>query len=463
MRPFEPDGVYAGIPYRVLPDASVEVMMPGGLVKFKNVDQLLAVVNAAPAITVTTQSIMPRAALSNLDASNGCVSALTAPFAVVPRQQERFNRDGRIDYSSMSLIDLMRHIHGIALAVARIEAESRNSRSNGQHSERVLGEATGSAENPSTWSRTKETEDPSTWSSHGQVSNVTARSSSGGDLQILAPRSTPPLYSGLHPLQRLDELPHPERAEEVVLYARGRNLLVAFFLLAVILVGVAITAGTLWQYFKPSPPIEVTSNSQRAAAAHSEQTSSPDDDDEPIHSLPKLEYRLPASYGIYVLSNDKLTELKALPISVPDRRVAISAELKQPSSTELSENKPVFILFRRDLLNNAPQTLMIRVVAHMMRETRFVDGRAKVTKLEGTWRIRDKAYELKVSPVPGQREMVIARLAENNTSLPPGRYALIFNHTGYDFTIQGQQTSPVQCVELFETTNGSIFSECKDQ
>ena len=42
MTPFEPDGVYNSIPYRVLPDCSIEAMMPGGLVKFKDMDQLVA-------------------------------------------------------------------------------------------------------------------------------------------------------------------------------------------------------------------------------------------------------------------------------------------------------------------------------------------------------------------------------------------------------------------------------------
>ena len=42
MTAFESDGVYAGIPYRVHPDASIEAMMLGGLIKFKNMDQFLA-------------------------------------------------------------------------------------------------------------------------------------------------------------------------------------------------------------------------------------------------------------------------------------------------------------------------------------------------------------------------------------------------------------------------------------
>ena len=170
---------------------------------------------------------------------------------------------------------------------------------------------------------------------------------------------------------------------------------------------------------------------------------------------------MPKSYGVYALTNEKLVELKTLPTSVPDPRVAISAEIKQPSTATISDGKPAFILYRRDLINNAPQKLTVRVVARMMRETTFVNGKATVRKIEGAWRIRSKAYDLRVSPVPGQREMIIARLADN-VSLPAGRYALVFNRAGYDFTVDGEITSPNQCIELFETTNGPIFSECRN-
>jgi hypothetical protein len=40
--PFVPDGVFGGIPYRVLPSGSIDAMMPGGMVRFRNMDQLLA-------------------------------------------------------------------------------------------------------------------------------------------------------------------------------------------------------------------------------------------------------------------------------------------------------------------------------------------------------------------------------------------------------------------------------------
>lgn len=40
--PFIPDGVYSGIPYRVLPGGLVDAAMPSGMVRFRSMDQLLA-------------------------------------------------------------------------------------------------------------------------------------------------------------------------------------------------------------------------------------------------------------------------------------------------------------------------------------------------------------------------------------------------------------------------------------
>jgi hypothetical protein len=40
--PFEPDGIYAGIPYRVLETQHIDAMMSGGLVRFRDMDQFIA-------------------------------------------------------------------------------------------------------------------------------------------------------------------------------------------------------------------------------------------------------------------------------------------------------------------------------------------------------------------------------------------------------------------------------------
>ena len=57
MAPFEPEGVYCNIPYRVLPDNSIEAQMPGGLVKFKNMGLFLASSGSATAGNNVARSI----------------------------------------------------------------------------------------------------------------------------------------------------------------------------------------------------------------------------------------------------------------------------------------------------------------------------------------------------------------------------------------------------------------------
>jgi hypothetical protein len=39
--PFEPDGIYAGIPYRVLETQAVDAMLSGSLVRFRDMDQFI--------------------------------------------------------------------------------------------------------------------------------------------------------------------------------------------------------------------------------------------------------------------------------------------------------------------------------------------------------------------------------------------------------------------------------------
>ena len=96
----------------------------------------------------------------------------------------------------------------------------------------------------------------------------------------------------------------------------------------------------------------------------------------------------------------------------------------------------------------------------MARQTKIVDGKARTTNIEGAWRIRNISLDLKLSPVPGQREMLIARI-DNDHSLAGGRYALVLNRTGYDFAIGGTEQSPAFCLEGFETASGSVFNQCR--
>jgi hypothetical protein len=450
MAPFEPDGVYTGIPYRVLADASIEAMLPGGLVKFKNLDQLLAAVDGAQAVQiVTTHTILPHGALEAWGNRNGNVPVLTALSrpngsqawgGIYELERVGLQPSAPASYSSMSVADLAQHINEIAIAVARIEANAADERRSLSYQQQ-----SDSADAAQSYSDSGGY-DQSTPHDLAEIEMLDAEhSSSSNALQILPANPNPQQYPS--PVHRLDGYQPNQRPEEVVLYARGRNLFFGIMLLAIIVVGVVIVPGTLWQYFKKPDPVELAKSVKIEVQSV-------------LPVIPKLPFPVPASYGIYALSDNKLFELETLPIGVPDARVVLSAEIKKPSTTTITDNKPAFILFRRDLLNNAPQKITVRVVAHMERETKFVDGKPIVTKLDEGWRVRNKSYELKVSPIEGQREMIIARL-EDNMPLPAGRYVLVLNRVGYDFTVKGPVTSPEQCLERFETTNGAIFSECK--
>jgi len=97
-----------------------------------------------------------------------------------------------------------------------------------------------------------------------------------------------------------------------------------------------------------------------------------------------LGFPLPTAYGIYAASEGKLIELKPLPISVPDPRIAISATISTPSETVIPTGKVQFIIFRRDTLFAAPDRISIRVVARVARELRFTNNKpTMITKSEG--------------------------------------------------------------------------------
>jgi hypothetical protein len=170
---------------------------------------------------------------------------------------------------------------------------------------------------------------------------------------------------------------------------------------------------------------------------------------------------LPSSYGIYAISRGHLSELEALPIKAPDPRVALSAEISEPSKTLLPDGNVVFLVFRRDLLNSAPQKAMIRVVAKVARAMTFNAGKAASTDLTSSWRIRSNSYEFDVAPLSENREMVTIRPETADFALPAGRYALVFNGLAYDFTIDGPVTDRAQCIESVAALNGPVYTDCR--
>jgi hypothetical protein len=54
---FEPDGVYAGIPYKTLPTGRVEAMLHGGLVRFRSMEQFTAATSGRQSQPAASENI----------------------------------------------------------------------------------------------------------------------------------------------------------------------------------------------------------------------------------------------------------------------------------------------------------------------------------------------------------------------------------------------------------------------
>ena len=464
MTPFKPDGVYNSIPYRVLPDRSIEAMMPGGLVRFKDMDQLAEAAVATPAGTSLTHSDMngrngrvPARPLDYYAILQDAIRSTrqnSAQLRALVYERFRFNlkRDVLFGHSTMGLADVVRQINDFELAVARIEANAVDEQ---PVTRERLGPFARERTEPRDRERTavpdRERTAPAERERTERREIVRARAPDA--VQILPPPPIKPLYARLPPHQRADNSQFARLTEEFIRHLRLTNKFVAIAFVAMTIIGSVIIT-LLWPTHKPPSRLETAGRPTQTADA------TPGDAADDSAAQTKVPFPLPNSFGIYVLSNDKLTELQPLPISIPDARIALSAEISVPSPTTISDAKPAFILFRRDLLNNAPQKIFLRVIARMARETTIVNGKAGTTNTEGTWRVRNISRELKIAPIPGQREMVIARL-DDDVSLAAGRYALVLNRTGYDFEIQGPPSSAAFCLEKFETANGAMFNQCR--
>jgi hypothetical protein len=169
---------------------------------------------------------------------------------------------------------------------------------------------------------------------------------------------------------------------------------------------------------------------------------------------------LPTSYGVYALSQGALNQLATLPIRPPDPRIMLSAEISKPSATTLPDGKVAFVVFLRELANNAPQKASVRVVARVARAITFEGGKAARADVQTTWRIRNNAYELTVAPLPANREMILLRPQAPDFAFPAGRYALVIDALAYDFTVDGEITDPAQCLESVAAVSGAVYTEC---
>lgn len=173
------------------------------------------------------------------------------------------------------------------------------------------------------------------------------------------------------------------------------------------------------------------------------------------------DFPMPNSYGAYAVIDGKLIDLDVFPIVVPDPRVAISGMFSKPSEVHIPAGPLRFVIFRRDLMNNAPDHVQLRVVARVERALTFSSGgRAELSNLREGWIVRGNGYRLKVSPVPESPEMIVLR-SENPQILPSGRYALVVKNIAYDFTIDGKNSDSAHCLERTEALGEPVYTECR--
>jgi hypothetical protein len=179
-------------------------------------------------------------------------------------------------------------------------------------------------------------------------------------------------------------------------------------------------------------------------------------------SAASLPFPLPSDYGVYAVSNTALSELSLLPEQVPDKRIAMSTPINQPSRTTLPDGKTKFVVFRRDLAGNAPERIDVRVVARVTRALTFdAKGKASFAPVSDAWNIRNVSYEFRVRPIAGNPEMLLIQAADPDFALSPGRYVLALKNQGYDFTVAGKVTDPAQCLERTDAANGTFYSDCQ--
>jgi hypothetical protein len=386
---------------------------------------------------------------------------------VYERARFHLKREILFGNSSLGVADLVRQVNDLELAIARIEANAVDLTYLPAHQQ--------PAEGPET---------PQVSPNNDDAVEVMPPPPVASDYVEVTPLTNANYFGS----KSADYFGAKQGWDAILQHIQAATRFVGFVLLGFFFIGLVIMASALWYFPKNSTRVETATSVGEPAGKISEATpkvgepankisdrigesrskinekapqaiNSGETRAASIETAPKLPFPVPTSYGVYVLHHNKLTELESLRIHVPDPRVALSAEVKKPSTLEISDNKPAFILFRRDLLNNAPQKLSLRVVARMARETKIVNGKASVSKIENAWRIRNISRELNVAPVAGQPEMVIAHV-DDAVPLAAGRYILDLNRIGYDFTIKGPVESLDFCLEGFETTNGSIFNQC---
>lgn len=193
-------------------------------------------------------------------------------------------------------------------------------------------------------------------------------------------------------------------------------------------------------------------------AARSSQLLLPSSIEPPSTTYP---FEIPDSYGVYAVSDGRLTPLDSLPVRIPDARVAISSPISKPAPAPLANGNLQFVVYHRELATNVPESASVRIVAKVMQAATFVGGKPKATPVEDTWAVRGGSIDFRIAPVAANKEMILIRPADPRLTLAPGRYVLTFRNQAYDFSVAGEIGDTAHCLERSDVEDRSVYSECR--
>ena len=165
------------------------------------------------------------------------------------------------------------------------------------------------------------------------------------------------------------------------------------------------------------------------------------DADQPLAQASRTEFAIPSTYGVYALSDGHLIELSPLSIKIPNRLIPISVAIDSTSAAKLPNGRTQFVVFRRDMANNAPEKVYVRRIVQIAQPSR----QPGVGPDENvSWTISDISYEMRVGPINGNPAMILIRPPASNFAFPAGRYALVIRSTAYDFSVEAGVTDGAQ-------------------
>jgi hypothetical protein len=261
--------------------------------------------------------------------------------------------------------------------------------------------------------------------------------------------------------------PHLTVAPSPFKQSKRSGVFAAAIRLAAVLLVLAIAGAAVFYWRSARPVVTAFQSTPPAPVPPAPREAAPIERPQAVAEAPAApsaaehKFPLPSTFGVFVLSDGQLQELKLLPGKVPDRRVAISAAIPIPPQTSVPGGDVKFITFRPELGPDSAGPVEVRVVAKVSR-TMGVDstGTAKMTPGGDSWVIRSASFPFKIGPVEDQPKMLLIQPENEGLVLSPGRYVLVVKGIGYDFSVSGQVTDPNQCVERINAANGAFYSPC---